>query len=451
MPSYKIYEYKDGNISVDDIVIDGPELKKVNSLIDLIDKYNAMANVKDFVIDIINKHFKNGKYDKELLDMLMSNNKTRRMFINRYLSMYKVSNKVLKHKNFVIDFPLKTDLPLSDKLLEKVPKGREYLVSASKHPNIVGLFLDRYFPDDNLEEYSDRVINKIMYTVAMSDKHYNTLKEFLDNNDILPIENNKKPNVVRDGYIEFPVYSIKGISKVSITLPPNVNWEGANRYKVIFNIRRASIENAIGDCVNEKISLLPILKLAHTMPYEERWYYISYAVYSINDINRLNKQYKEDLLNLLYDERLVPIPNMYNDVLQELKLKTRLDTLDKIFNNHRDSSKEVTYYLLYKLLHKIFPNNKTYWLNRINSNIPKNDFLTKTHNWDDPIRDLNIVDTQTAKGVLTFLICDYYDLNTDLSGINNLEEYYNFILDIFNSAQSWIDRDYIRKHITNNR
>lgn len=506
MPVYDIYTYRHGYIDdgvinegkfyIHPIVIEGPKIKG-DDLKDVLHKYSQMSNPRKFVEKFMNKR----DYTDEKLDFIFANRDIRKVFISKYLSGSKLSDEILNHPGFVIDFDLFTDNIIPMRILEKIPLSKEYLVSVATSPNILKLFVDRYFPNDTklvklanrvinvidkegLYTYIDdkprtpeikalmaaknklvryienelahnhRKINKIMYNVAKYGDGYDTLRAFLKDIDELEEapSDYDNVNVVESGYIEFPVYSFKGISTVSISIPPTIDLNGLDKNELIMELDRLNIKRAIRSCMNDGSSFRPLLKLVDDYPQEKKWYYISYAAYSVRRKDLLSNQFKEDLLNILYDDRLVTLNTRRgNNTLWELKLKTKLSNVDKIFND-KSGCKDVTYYLLYKLLHKIFPNNKTYWLNRINSTkFDTSNFLEISNDWREPIANLRDGDIKITKGILTFLVCDYYDLKTDLSKFNNIEEYYNSIAILIDNAESLRDRKYIRKYLKKNR
>lgn len=477
MSNYEVYKYDGNKITTYTIVVDGPYAGEM-SLNKLLTKYGDMANLTNFVYSLITKYFGFGSYDEDVLDILLSNEITRKKFISLYLDKYEseMSEAVINNERFVLDFRINVNKMLPNFVLNKLPKGKEYLISLDSSPNILGLFLKRYFPNDMnamklvesmkgvaskdklldiIEDtlgYSSRNINKIMYNVAKYNKGYTKLEDFLANNVLENFNHEHEyDEYVESGRIDFNIYSLKGIDRVSIILPSGTKMEGNNLYNLIRSLLEMDIKKVIKEWIQDKKSIRGVMKLVDKMSYNDKWYYISYALYSIRSTIGLSHEDKEDLLNVLYDERVLFLPNIQSSFLEELKLKTKLDRIDEVINNG-EGSKEVIYYLLYKLLNKLFPNNKIYWLRRLDSTrLDTTKFIEKGADWETPLINLNIVDLPTTKGVLTFLISDYYDLKTDISGFNSLEEYYNSILDVFNTVNDLTDRHKIRKVLTNYR
>lgn len=179
------------------------------------------------------------------------------------------------------------------------------------------------------------------------------------------------------------------------------------------NLKRYTLEKCIEKCD----SLQAMLKFA-----KDDWYIISYFLYT-------RKEKSDDLLELLYDDRVLDLSDKFSTYLEELNFKRDISYVIDIIFYAEVNSFEVANYFVYKLLHISFPKNEKYKIEYDKSRVKRNYFITKKYNSYLHINSLsNTLNTLETSNTLKFLAIDKLELFTDLSNFNSLEEYYKSLL-----------------------
>lgn len=396
MYDYVIYKYEDSIIKTYKIKVKGP----------FIDKYftNVMSvcskrSFPNFIIDNIN--------DKEMLLKLLDNEDSR-------LYLY-------------------YDDPTQD--IDKLPKGMEYNINLTHRPNLINKVLSRYFPND-VEQLYNVDINTLVYNLCKyPDNKSTTVKEYIDNNTLKERPPFKHyTNVVEDNSIKFNIYSVVKnrikVDKIEIILPPVFEGNGMKLEDILDTyLNKFLIHHALHACIKDKKSFKPILELSNTMSVDDRWFLISYALHFIRDTTNISDEYRKDILSLVHDYRVITVDEVWsNNILQELLMKSKVNYFSRYING-TSGSKEVTKYFLYKLLHKVFPDNRYYWFKYKEScTLDNTKFISISDDWLSPLIDLNIVNSIDAmKYLVNKLIVDYYN-NKDFSNYYTLEDYYKSLI-----------------------
>lgn len=216
---------------------------------------------------------------------------------------------------------------------------------------------------------------------------------------------------------------INGVAKtdkVTVTFPNSFGGEGMTlKDACVRYANNFTIEKAMEEAVRSDKSFKVILDLSDNVDKKYKWLIISYGLHLVNENSTMTS-----ILPLLYDERVTAIDK--DDILEELILKKDLKYITTIINRQYNS-KEVIRFFLYKLLRKIFPDNKDYWIRYKKSrNVDKTKFIRKVRDWKSVYSELGIEFGSEKYGevCVRHLIKDYFDNNLDFSNYKSAIDYY---------------------------
>ena len=382
-----VYKLKGRSIISDRVIINGPKYK--------LEEYEKLSDPSNVVNHI------------ELAHQLLDNDLTRKAFIINYMSCKVPNLDIINHKRFILDFNIYA-ISLPTYMYDKIPDRMEYVVF-TEDTNYITHSIRKYFPKGNTSCTPKELYNVCKY----SDGSCDTLEDFLRGRqlDNYPFKYNI-PTYLVDGSIKFKIYTIRNsklvVEDVEIILPPIIHTPYLTLSELPKHIEMYSLKRVIRCFTSKYNTIKPLLDLVGN-----DWYYISYILYSTGIKYYTSKEQEKEILDIIYDDRILDLHIEFENqqYRKELELKRDLSHIDKLLNER--NCMELINYFVYKLLYKIFPNNKIYWMRYYESTIfDKTKFIT-THIVED-IRDAN---------VLRLLYVDSIELKTDLSMFNSIEEY----------------------------